>query len=330
MSAGSTSVMAPRAIPTASAQTWSSRAARAAVLVVTPPLSLTRVRAAQRLPQISAPGGDGSRLDETGWGDAAASYRRTCRWHRRQGAPGARARFPARQRLGDPPGRRRPGPRRGQRDRHGPALRPACALLRRRHAPRDRPGRHDLLRRAARRGAEQSRALPVDHHGAVRPARTRGRAAARPLPPRPAVRARGDNAWPGLPRVRDRGQPAGLGPLPGGVRRPCALPGVRRCPLGGGAPAAARGRRTVPGRRPRQRLRHVRGRSRRADRAGRVLVRFAVAVAGRVVDLPGRHGDLATAAAPGRLRPAGGGAPAVSARCCACAAATTARSPAGW
>jgi hypothetical protein len=45
-------VMAPRAIPTASAQTWSSLAARAvAVLVVTRPLFLTGRRGSQRLPR---------------------------------------------------------------------------------------------------------------------------------------------------------------------------------------------------------------------------------------------------------------------------------------
>src|SRR3954470_14129560 len=52
-SLGSTSMMGPRATPTASAQTWSGRAARAvAVLVVTPPLSPTRRGRSQRLPHI--------------------------------------------------------------------------------------------------------------------------------------------------------------------------------------------------------------------------------------------------------------------------------------
>ena len=73
-----------------------------------------------------------------------------------------------------------------------------------------------------------------------------------------------------------------------------------------------RGARPVPGGRPGQRLRHGRRRAGGADRAGRVLVRAAVAAAGRVGDLPGRHGDLAAAAAEGRLGATGAGAPATA------------------
>src|SRR4029450_2730137 len=51
MSLGSPSVIAPRATPTASAQTWSSFAARVVVLVVTGPLSPTTTRSPQRLPR---------------------------------------------------------------------------------------------------------------------------------------------------------------------------------------------------------------------------------------------------------------------------------------
>ena len=46
--------------------------------------------------------------------------------------------------------------------------------------------------------------------------------------------------------------------------------------------------------------------------SGRVLVRAAVAAAGRVGDLPGRHGDLAAAAAEGRLGATGAGPPAAA------------------
>ena len=56
MSRGSTSVIAPRATPTASAQTWSRRAARAVVLVVTVSIVPHREPATgERLPQMAAP-----------------------------------------------------------------------------------------------------------------------------------------------------------------------------------------------------------------------------------------------------------------------------------
>ena len=76
--------------------------------------------------------------------------------------------------------------------------------------------------------------------------------------------------------------------------------------------------------RPGQRLRHDRRRRGRADRAGGVLVRPAVAAAGRLGDLPGRHGDRAAPAAAGRLRSAGGRAPAAPR---AAAAAADGRGP---
>ena len=95
----------------------------------------------------------------------------------------------------------------GRRDRHDAAVRPARRLLRRRHADHHRAGRHDLLQRAAGRGAQQGRALPAGHDGAVRAAGAGGRPAARPLPARPAVRAGRHHARPGVPGLRDLRQP---------------------------------------------------------------------------------------------------------------------------
>ncbi len=208
--------------------------------------------------------------------------------------------------LGHPQRPVRPQSQRRRQRRHDAPARPARDLLRRRHADHDRARRHDLLQRPRRRGPRPGRAVPARDHGPVRAPRPRRRPGAGPVPPRAPVRPGRHHARPRLPRLGHRRQPARLRPLPGRLRGPRPLPGLRRRPQCRRAPAAAAGARAVPGRRAGVGLRHRRRGHRRADRRRRLLVRPPVAAARRQRDLPRRSPRRARPPAAGRLRPARG------------------------
>ena len=240
-------------------------------------------------------------------------------------------RMRARRSLGHPT--HRPRPREA-----GPAgdvgmvrlLRSARRLLRRRHADRDRAGRHHLLQRAARRGAQPGGALPAGHDGAVRVAGAGGRSAARPLPARPAVRARRHHAGSGVPGLADRRLPARLRAVSGRVRGAGAVPRVRGGPQSAAVPrllpaglglSQAGARASVYGTSP----------ARWWRRSALAAFWFGPQWPLRrgLPDLRRGHGDRAPPAAARRLRSAGGDAAAPHAgrrhrgrrtRCC----------PAGW
>ena len=248
--------------------------------------------------------------------------------HHDQGCPGDRARRPADRPAGSAATSARSGRKGGAGEtRHDAPARPARRLLRRRHPDHHRPGRHHLLQRPRRRGARPGRALPAHHDGAVRAAGAGGRPAARPVPARPALRAGGHHARPGVPGLADLRLPPRLRALPGRVRRARAVPGVRRGPQRRRAPAAAARPRPVRGRRPGLHLRH---RGRRGRGADRRCWRSGSARSGRCgwrrsSSSSARWWRCGCRPGPTRIRP----------RCCRgssrCPAAGPSRcSPAGW
>ena len=310
MSLGSTSVMAPRATPTASAQTWSSRAARVVVLVVTGPLFPTATRSPQRLPQIVAhPAGDAGRRDQSGWCDAAASHARTHRRHRRRAARllvrgSVRGGAWVTRRVGDVRAR-------------GAANEIGMVRLFDLHAL---SCAGDTLIAIGLAGtiffnvplgeARSKVALYLlDHDGAVRAAGPGGRPAARPLPARPPVRPGRHHAGPGLPGLRRSpttcSASASIRPrsacwrCPGRTAWPAPPPCPGCCPRAIGLSQVG-ARASVYG-----------------TFAGALVAPIGLAafwfgpqwpLRVAVGHLPGRHGHRAAAAAAGRLRPAGGGA----------------------